>query len=70
MDFPELNRITRDREYNLYSSIVRKNVVYAYLFEGFSHRALDEKIYWFRFYKKQRIPINGYPSLFGIAART
>ncbi len=43
MDFPELNRITRDREYNLYSSIVRKNVVYAYLFEGFSHRALDEK---------------------------
>ena len=43
MIFPPLNKSNRDREYNLYSSIVKKNVIQAYLFEGLSHRALDEK---------------------------
>lgn len=43
MIFPTLNKSNRDREYNLYSSVVKKNVIQAYLFEGLSHRALDEK---------------------------
>lgn len=43
MIFPPLNNSNRDREYNLYSSVVKKNVIKAYLFEGLSHRALDEK---------------------------
>jgi hypothetical protein len=43
MDFPELNKSGRDREYNLYSSVIRKSIVYAYLFEGLSHRALDQE---------------------------
>lgn len=43
MNFPTLTRITRDREYNLYSSIIKDNIVYSYLFKGLSHRALDEE---------------------------
>ena len=43
IDFPELKRKIRDREYNQYSSIIIEDIVYWYLFKGLSHRALDEK---------------------------
>ncbi len=44
MELPTLNRANRHREYDSYSSIIRGQVVYSYLFEGLSHRALDKEI--------------------------
>lgn len=43
MDIPKLNRSTRSREYNSYQQIIIDNIVYDYLFNGLSHRKLDEK---------------------------
>jgi 5-methylcytosine-specific restriction protein A len=58
MNFPELNKSGRDREYNLYSSVIRKSIVYAYLFEGLSHRALDQE-----FIGLDSIKSKGYQSM-------
>ena len=44
MKIPPLDRTDRSREYNSYSTIIRANVIYLYLFEGLSHRAIDEKV--------------------------
>ena len=44
MDFPELNKSERSREYDSHSLIIRASVVYSYLFEGLSHRSLDQEI--------------------------
>ena len=44
MNLPTLERVNRNREYNSYSSIIRGQIAYSYLFEGLSHRALDKKI--------------------------
>lgn len=43
MDIPKLNRSIRSREYNSYQQIIIDNIVYDYLFNGLSHRKLDEK---------------------------
>jgi 5-methylcytosine-specific restriction protein A len=42
--FPQLIRKPRDREYKKYAEQLRDNVVYEYLFNGKSHRWLDENI--------------------------
>lgn len=44
MNLPALKRTNRRREYDSYSSVVRGQVIYSYLFEGLSHRALDKDI--------------------------
>ncbi len=44
MVFPAIDIIKRDREYNNYSIKLRARVVYGYLFQGMSHRALDREI--------------------------
>jgi len=41
--FEPLNPIDRISEYKRYSSLERAQVIYGYLFEGLSHRGLDEK---------------------------
>jgi 5-methylcytosine-specific restriction protein A len=58
MNFPDLNRSNRDRDYNLYSSVIRKSIVYSYLFEGLSHRALDQE-----FIGLDSIKSKGYQSM-------
>ena len=42
--FPPLNRRSRDREFNRYSSAIRAEVIYQYLFHGKSHRSLDKEV--------------------------
>lgn len=42
--FPNLEMSERKREYVLYSETKRSAIVYSYLFEGLTHRNLDEKI--------------------------
>ena len=44
MKFPPIERTTRYREYNSYHLFLRAKVVYSYLFEGLSNRALDKEI--------------------------
>lgn len=44
MDIPRLKRSSRSREYVLYSQNQRANVVKAYLFNGKSHRQIDEDV--------------------------
>ena len=44
MIIPPLKRKNRDREFNTYSEALRAKVIYNYLFNGMSHRALDDKI--------------------------
>lgn len=44
MNLPALKRTNRRREYDSYSSVMRGQVIYSYLFEGLSHRALDKDI--------------------------
>ena len=44
MNFPPLNKSDRDREFKQYTSIIHANVVYNYLFNNMSHRALDKNI--------------------------
>ena len=44
MVFPNLKRSNRDREYLSYSPTIRAKVVYAYLFDGDSHRAIDKNV--------------------------
>ena len=42
--FPPLQQAGRGREFNQYSIDDHREVVYSYLFEGLSHRALDREI--------------------------
>ena len=42
MEIPELNLSKRSREYNDCSEEIRDKIVYGYLFEGKSHRNLDD----------------------------
>lgn len=44
MDIPELNVSSRDREFKHYDRELRETIVIRYLFEGLSHRSLDEKV--------------------------
>jgi len=44
MNIPPLEKSNRRREYDSYSTVVRAGVVYRYLFEGLSHRALDKEV--------------------------
>lgn len=44
MKIPKLQKSKRSREYEAYSQEIRDKVIYSYLFEGKSHRALDEDI--------------------------
>ena len=44
MKIPKLERTSRHREYDSYSTVIRAKVVYLYLFEGLSHRALDKEV--------------------------
>ena len=44
MKFPKIERSSRSREFDSYSSVVKAKVVYHYLFYGLSHRALDKEI--------------------------
>lgn len=44
MEIPILEKTNRRREYDSYSSVIRAKVVYYYLFEGTSHRALDKEV--------------------------
>jgi 5-methylcytosine-specific restriction protein A len=44
MKIPRLERTSRRREYDSYSTIIRAKVVHSYLFDGLSHRALDKEI--------------------------
>ncbi|MDD4778867.1 MAG: HNH endonuclease [Fermentimonas sp.] len=44
MDFPELKPVNRDREYKSCNEITRDKIVYEYLFNGRSHRWLDENV--------------------------
>jgi len=44
MEIPKLEKTKRRREYDSYSTVIRANVVYSYLFEGLSHRALDKDV--------------------------
>lgn len=44
MNIPKLKPSTRSREHNSYSQQIRDKVIYAYLFEGRSHRRLDKEI--------------------------
>ncbi len=44
MDFPDLKIVSRDREYKNCAENVRDRVVYEYLFNGKSHRWLDENV--------------------------
>ena len=43
MNFPAIDRSKRRREYDSYSFLTRSQIVYSYLFEGLSHRVLDNK---------------------------
>lgn len=43
-DFADLNVSNRTREYDLYPEQSRDVCVYKYLFEGYSHRKLDEEV--------------------------
>lgn len=42
MIFPDLEYTKRDNEFNTYSDLEKAQVVYGYLFDGYSHRKLDE----------------------------
>jgi hypothetical protein len=44
MKLPKLISTTRSREYNKQSEKVRDRIVYEYLFNGYTHRELDEKV--------------------------
>jgi 5-methylcytosine-specific restriction protein A len=44
MNIPPLERVERHREYDAYSTLIRSQVVYSYLFKGLSRRALDREI--------------------------
>lgn len=44
INIPSLKCSNRKREYDLYSDKERDEVIYKYLFEGKSHRILDEEI--------------------------
>ncbi len=44
MNFPQLEKVNRHREYDTYSSVIKAKVIYSYLFEGLSHRILDGQI--------------------------
>ncbi|EPY2275041.1 HNH endonuclease [Clostridium sporogenes] len=45
INIPSLKCSNRKREYDLYSDKERDEVIYKYLFEGKSHRILDEEIF-------------------------
>lgn len=42
MIFPELKCSNRDTEFKLYTNFQRAQVIFSYMFEGYSHRKLDE----------------------------
>lgn len=44
MDIPKLKKSSRSREFVLYSPAQRAEVVKAYLFNGKSHRQIDEDV--------------------------
>ncbi len=44
MEIPRLKKTSRSREYNLYTPNQRALVVKQYLFDGKSHRQLDEDV--------------------------
>jgi len=44
MNIPILDPVTRSREYDLYSEVVRAAVVRGWLFDGHSHRTLDHDV--------------------------
>lgn len=44
MEIPKLKKNSRNREYKMYTSDQHFEVVKGYIFEGLSHREIDEKI--------------------------
>ncbi len=44
MDIPKLKKTSRAREYNAYTDTQRAAIVKQYLFDGKSHRRLDEDV--------------------------
>lgn len=44
MDIPKLKKTSRAREYNTYTDTQRAAIVKQYLFDGKSHRRLDEDV--------------------------
>lgn len=44
MDIPKLKETSRAREYNTYTDTQRAAIVKQYLFDGKSHRRLDEDV--------------------------